>query len=180
MRTIDSPTIGWIRKTARQHYWRVARWYDLDDLIQDGVLHYYRILRRYPDISDKRHLMGLFKRAYHNHLNDLSNDRTRQLQLEVLSADISPLEEPDFVLEHYRDPRPTDSEFSELFMDAPSWVREVIRMLIEHPRELRKPLRCRNDGTRETVNERWQWLTDYEPGINLPKLIRAYLVSRGA
>jgi hypothetical protein len=38
---------GFIVNTAKENYWRVAAWYDLEDLIQDGYMCYYKCRQRY-------------------------------------------------------------------------------------------------------------------------------------
>lgn len=79
---MDQGARAWLARTARKNYWRVSDWYDLDDLIQDGYWHWYRIINKYPYITKprmtrnaRRIIMGLFQRTYTNHLHDLAKRR---------------------------------------------------------------------------------------------------------
>lgn len=88
---LDEGLKRWIYRTAHRNYWRVSRWYDLDDLIQDGFLcyqkcaHKYRRLqrKRKPRKDDRRNFMALVKRAYENHIHDLASKRTVQKEYAV-------------------------------------------------------------------------------------------------
>ncbi len=44
---LPAPVVGWIRNHAVKNYWRVAGVYELDDLIQDGLLKAYQCRKRY-------------------------------------------------------------------------------------------------------------------------------------
>lgn len=68
----------YIAKTARKQFWRVARYYALDDLIQDGYLAYAICLERYGHKAENiRHFTSLVKTVYSNHITDLANARTK-------------------------------------------------------------------------------------------------------
>jgi hypothetical protein len=41
------PVVGWIRGHSARNYWRVAGWYELDDLINDGLLKAYQCIATY-------------------------------------------------------------------------------------------------------------------------------------
>lgn len=43
---LDQAMRLWIRKTARTHYWKIAG-FDVDDLVQEGYICYYRCWNRY-------------------------------------------------------------------------------------------------------------------------------------
>jgi hypothetical protein len=86
---MDRSMSGWIHNTARQNYWRVARWYDLSDLIQDGYLAYAKCRSRYghifgnpPTNEERRWFMSLVQRIYCNRIYDLSIERPRTNELE--------------------------------------------------------------------------------------------------
>jgi sulfite reductase alpha subunit-like flavoprotein len=82
--TIDRPARLWIAKTARKHLWKViTRSYDLDDLIQDAYLKWYYISQKYPSITERRHMMGLFQIAFLNHIRGLATKRSRTAALDI-------------------------------------------------------------------------------------------------
>ena len=72
--SLPKPVLGWIYNHARKNFWRVAPWYEIDDLINDGIMKAYECLDRYgipgEDI-DPPHFMSLVKTSFHNHIGDL-------------------------------------------------------------------------------------------------------------
>lgn len=76
----DHGTQVWIARTAKRNHWRVARYIDIDDLIQDGYECWVRVLGYYKHILDRgdaAHFMALFKRSYTNYIHNLANQRRR-------------------------------------------------------------------------------------------------------
>lgn len=73
---LDESLKKWIRNTARENYWRVMRWYEIDDLISDGYLVAANIMARYHPVN-QRHFMALVMIAYTNHITSLSRKRSR-------------------------------------------------------------------------------------------------------
>lgn len=89
---MDAGAIRWLHRIVRQNFWRVPSWYEQEDLLNDGVMCWYRTLRRYyngkgtkglnrriGEASDLRHIMALFQRTFLNHIHDLSRLRTKTL-----------------------------------------------------------------------------------------------------
>ena len=83
----------WILKTARKHFWRIASWYDLADLVQDGHMCYAVCLRKYGDkVDGPAHFCALVKTTFLNHITDMANRRSNTMDAgcgEVTMADIS-------------------------------------------------------------------------------------------
>jgi DNA-directed RNA polymerase specialized sigma24 family protein len=73
---LDEGMRGFIHSTARKEFWRVASWYELDDLVQDGYMCYYKCRDRYgvlsvknhPSKADKKWMMSLVKTTFLNHV----------------------------------------------------------------------------------------------------------------
>ncbi len=80
---MDVGTIGWLHRYARRHFWRLPSWYDYDDLIQDGYLNWLRITQRYTDVTERKHMMRLFQICFVNHVNNLSNWKTKTPEVAV-------------------------------------------------------------------------------------------------
>lgn len=82
---LDDGMRGWIAQTARSNLWRVAGYYELDDLIQDGYMCYAKCHSRYTHLSKKRHplkddrkrFMRLVQVSFENHITTLAWKRTR-------------------------------------------------------------------------------------------------------
>jgi hypothetical protein len=82
---LDAGVRGWIVTTARKNYWKVASWYEITDLIQDGYLCYAKCRARFipqedtpePTHDDRKRFMAFFQMAYINQITDLANSRTK-------------------------------------------------------------------------------------------------------
>jgi hypothetical protein len=82
---LDEPLQIWIIKTARKNHWRVARWYELDDLIADGYLTAAKIRNRYSTVNQK-HFMALVMTAYMNHITNMARKRRRGDDIRIIYA----------------------------------------------------------------------------------------------
>ena len=143
---MDGGAKGWLVNYARANYWRVSTWYELDDLVQDGLLTYTRIVQRYGHVKDRRHIMGLFKRAYVNHIHDLAKKKTRTSP-EIRESDLgAPIDQTSASL--YATP-----DTSPVLATLPPIVRKAIVAIQTSP-ELREAYRRNANGTRETTHER--------------------------
>lgn len=77
----DGSMLGWIANTAKREHWRMAAWYSLEDLIQDGDLCFAKCWNRYRELFDvpeptkaqRRHFMALVQTAYYNHIATLAS-----------------------------------------------------------------------------------------------------------
>lgn len=66
---------GWVRNYTRKNLWRVAPFYDYDDLIQEFGYIFAYCVRLYPRVVDAPHFMQLFKISCVNWLHDLSRQK---------------------------------------------------------------------------------------------------------
>ena len=186
---MDASAHGWMVKQAVRHYWRIESFMSIDDLLQDGRMHFIRISLRYPQVTDKPQVMAIFKRTFINHIHDLSKKKSKHSveQVEELAArkrrpGRKPRSQQVFDWEHSPlDPGISDPElatFRAFLSKAPKPIQDVISLLTrDDTREaLRAQYRIRNDGTRETVNGRLCRLCGYNPtNIDLAFLVRRYL-----
>jgi hypothetical protein len=141
---MDQGVRGWIFKTARENLWRVSGHIELSDLAQDGFLFWHRIVMRYPNVTETRHRMALFKTAFTNHIHDLSKKKSR-LEL-VAEAD---LDIPMDALIDGEDPG-ADPDIAFIIQQLPPALMRVLMRLLEGD----PPYRRRLDWSRETTNER--------------------------
>lgn len=172
---IDAGAQGWITKTARRNYWRVCQWYELDDLIQDGVLYFYKIANRYPDVTNKAHLMRLFQVSYINYIHDLAKQKTRQPDARVSDLFANVVDEFT-ALDNIAPAQPEMSYLQVLIDEAPQAVRSVLKLLESDAgrQQLKSRYRIRENGHRETLNERLHRLTGIDLDIDLPHELTAY------
>jgi hypothetical protein len=162
---MDRKTKQWLANTSSRNYWRVCSYYDIDDLIQDGMLIYHRVTQKYKGSGKSpAHILNTYKASFKNHIHDLANKRTRQpVELQLLSMS------------------PDDNDYSERFVPgvpemqtlaakiakAPVRVREVLQLFAsdDECKRMRAPYRVRIDGQRETLNDRLCRLAGFDPDI---------------
>lgn len=78
---LPKSVVGWIYNHASRNFWRVADWYELDDLIQDGLVGAYKCLEKYGEPGkdiDPPHFMALVKSTFYNHIGDLLRHSRRE------------------------------------------------------------------------------------------------------
>lgn len=179
---MDDGARGWLFRTAAKNYWRLASWYDLDDLIQDGYVCYCKVLSRYPDATDAPHRMALFKRTYLNWIHDLANKRTKSVQ--EVSYERAPSAEDDgaaSVLDRAVCPAGDLAQVRVLVAAAPEYVRRALELFTTEDglRRLRSSYRLRAAGdrlVRETMNDRLCRLLGLDArAVNVPAAIRMFL-----
>ncbi len=161
--TMDEGARKWLIKTARKNHWRVMRWYDLEDLISDGLMCWQIVVRRYTRVRERKHIMALFQRTYINHIHRLANKRTRQA-MELVTDRL-----PDEV-------SCPDAELLQFACTAPADVRALLFAIIDRPEILARPHRRRLDGRRETTNSWLCALAGLDPDKhNVDSQLRALL-----
>ncbi len=159
MTDMDEGARRWMLKTAHTNYWRMCSWYDIDDLIQDGYMCYWRIRRRYPQATDKPHIMQLFMRTFTNYIHDLAKTR-RCVDAELWFADSLGNCEQMTAPAH-----------------APRHVGKLVDALISPDNSHRIRSKCRRKAnSRETLNEKWCRLIGADPSrIDLVDELKYYL-----
>jgi hypothetical protein len=174
----------WLVKTAKKHFWRVSRWHDLDDLIQEGYFAYQYSIYKYPDANAPQHRMALFKKIFMSRLHDMANARTRAAA-EVCEADLRGGDDESFdqPLSQFAAPAELESALPAL-ATAPQYVRDALALFgsDEGLARLRSGYRKKTRGRwtcRETLNERLCRLTGYDPKVvDIVAGIRACLSDR--
>lgn len=144
---MDRATKGWLITTAKAMHWRVRGVADVQELVQDGLLLYHKLMLRYPRARTPAQRMALFRTAFQNHITDLARKRRRCEHI-VLACDV----DIDLALV----PQSEDGTGNQ---DEPSeCVQRIISECRSRPHRLRMPRRCNPDGTRETETE---WLSRF-------------------
>jgi hypothetical protein len=176
MTAMDRGARAWLVVVAADNYWRVASWYELDDLVQDGHMIWARIVRKYEREPGRvraiGHLMRLFRTAYLNHIHDLSKRRTRNIA-EVKAGDLIATGDPWDLLPCLC----SAAELDRFVAEAPDMIKRVLLSLFEADgRVLRALYRVAHDGVRETLNMRLCRLVgvDHEE-VDLVCALRTYL-----
>ena len=155
----------WLARAARVNYWRVSRWYDLDDVIQEGYYAYYYMMRRYPDIVDPPHRMALFKLVFNSVISNLANQRTRRVDEVCESELLPPPGEPAASFFETVVADPGIGEAAAALARTPQYVKDALALLDSGDARLRHKARRSGPARRrrETLNERLCRLTGYDP-----------------
>jgi len=146
---IDESARRWMIKYARKNFWRVAAWYELDDLIQDGLMCWWHVRRRYADIAEMRHIMSLFQRTYINHVHQMANKRSAGHWFshacgEEIAVTEECVEDVSIAGGGHVDPAADEAI---LISEAPVDVRKLIVEIVQHPELTGSPCRRRMSGS---------------------------------
>ena len=159
MLEMDEGARLWLYKKAHKEFWRVSKWYEFDDLVQDGFMKFYHVRATYPSVIEYPHLMALFKVAFTNHIHMLATKRTHAPELFFADMLTAPSPEADQETLAAERVLPPEQPFAPLFtaiLNAPAPVRELLAKIAGEPTlpALSSACRLRRDGTKETLNER--------------------------
>lgn len=167
---LDAGMRGFIINTARKEFWRVASWYEFDDLVQDGYLCfakcYSRYVRTQPHLTgtpdERRWFQALVRTTFYNHITDLAKDRMR-LHEEAASHFLSqPGETPEDILEKNLPAQQELGSLSVLLAQAPWELLELIRLLAKDAGGFQWQKVGRR-SLRETTNEHYCRLLQIDP-----------------
>lgn len=136
---------GWLKNTARREYWRVSKWYELSDLIQDGVICYCKCRNKYvlgppeegfqalntwtPDSAQRRHFMNLVQRAYWNHIMTLASRSA--MSCEDTVGDLVIDGDEVSTLERWLPPQQEEASVLLVLTQAPAEITDAIGRLIQ-------------------------------------------------
>lgn len=182
MTTMDRSARAWLVTVAADHYWRVAHWYEFEDLLQDGHMVWWRIVFKYetePErIRTRGHLMRLFKTAFLNHIHDLAKNKT-VTHVEVRAEDVKPeVEGQEHDVWAKLGCSHDAGEYLRLIAEAPSIIQPLLNAILYGPpsRMLRSLYRVNRDGTRDTTNSKLCRLVGVDPeSTDLATELRSYL-----
>jgi DNA-directed RNA polymerase specialized sigma24 family protein len=178
---LDQGMRGFIHKTAWKEFWRVANWYEVDDLVQDGYLSYYKCVKAYPQLivedptpDQRRHFMALVRTTFVNHITDLSNKSSRvpEQALSRYSADDGGLAWDEIL--------PAQAEEGSvvtLLASAPAEIKQLVKLLAGDSKALLAFKRNKKGrkAFRETTNEFYCRLLGFDPKYeDVVGRVRAY------
>ena len=173
----------WLDKQVRRNLWRMPRWVDEDDLRQAGMYYWVMVNDRYDArVTEVKHMMSLFMKAYSRHIIDLANERTDavdRLSLDEIAANEPRHHYTKDALHLLADAEP---DVAMAIAEAPEPVKTILRLLTDPKRGiLSARLRTFKDGTRDTTNARLHravrrcGITDIDPSTDLLALVHSYL-----
>jgi hypothetical protein len=167
--------MGWIVNTSKQNIWRVSEWYDLDDLIQDGLYWYCYCRHKYKDVQTPEHFMALLKRTFTNHITDLANKRTRSVPT-IYIDDLATQLGETVSLENIVELQQEWQTLYTVLAQAPKEVADFFRALMSDASIALLAPYARHGRVRETTNERFCGMLGLDPEkVDLVGMIRAAL-----
>lgn len=163
MTRMDVRARAWMVTVAADHFWRVAAWYEFDDLIQDGHMIWWKLIQRYEReqrrIRSRAHMGQLFKRSFLNHIHYLANKKRGVLSerrvLDLLPHIDNPAEYDALgVITSVRD---ESSDFDRVVAEAPGPLRALLNVMIAGTGVKAWCSSCRvnADGTRTTTSSKF-------------------------
>lgn len=198
----DEGLRGWIVGMARTNHWRMAAWYGLDDLIQDGALCYCKCREAYPDDKltaysakfgvvstpalKRKHFMLLFQTSYLNHITTLASKYAMGRELATPDT-VSPEDHSDS-LEKLMPSQPEEASVIFALKNAPAEIRDAIEKLLKDGADSGEYVRTQlyREGNRikrtsRTSRARRETTAEYFERVlgvaDLPDKIRVYLFS---
>lgn len=138
---------------------------DLDDLVSEGMLCFAKVLRKYPDAHEPRHLMALLKTVFTNRCHDLAEKASHTIDACSLDeiTDVDTATHP-FVM----------PDTSEALATMPAMLKSAMTHLATDPRALVTFLWA--GGKWETPDEKLCRLVGVKPESEpLMEQVRAYL-----
>ncbi len=176
IQVLPKPVIGWIYNHARKNYWRMASYYELDDLIQDGLMCAYKCLDRYGTDLDPPHFMKLVQRSFHNYIGELLRS-SRIVNDNTNISDLNSKYSETTILDKISTPEEGEQELNILISELPETLRKVVELYINNPEKVRK-LRSRLNGRDETLSDRLFKLTGFDRRRDFETELRSYLWER--
>jgi hypothetical protein len=75
----EGPIRNYAVSTARRQLWKVETPdFDLDDLMQEARICFWRCCQAYPQVTEPKHFFALFRSAFQNKIINLAAGRTRK------------------------------------------------------------------------------------------------------
>jgi DNA-directed RNA polymerase specialized sigma subunit, sigma24 homolog len=151
---LNDSIIGWIYNEAYRNLWRVNKWYDFEDLVQDGLIIALKCRTRYGDI-DPANFTAMVKTSFKNHIIGLQRHKSYVMETSIAElAELKHVSE-EKALDSISEPVLPDQEIACVLSELPEPVKAVLRLFLssDNLRKLRLPLRVTLNG-RETTAKR--------------------------
>lgn len=173
---LPSSVVGWIYNNSRKNYWRVAEFYEFNDLVQDGLMKAYQCLNKYgkPGVDiDPPHFQSLVKSAFRSHLGDILR-KHRRVNITKRFEESEVLYGDNAGADRYVEPVQPEQDFAVFVMTLPDMLRKAVEVYLREPEKLRN-LRVRLNGTNETLSERLSKLCGFPADRDFETELRAFI-----
>lgn len=174
-----SSIIWWIYSNAKRNLWRVGSWYDLEDLINDGLLIALKCRQKLGTEVDDKHYNSYVRKAFHNHLGELIRRKRGVNEVSFLDVvgrsdcDLTEQESEELILP----PQPCSQEIVAALCQMPESLKRVIDLMVseEGRKKLDEPMRQRVDGE-ETMTDRLYRLAGWRRDLDFEEELTEYLL----
>jgi hypothetical protein len=175
---LDAGMRGFIVNTAKREFWKVAGWYEFEDLVQDGYLCFYKCRQRLhkrllvdsPTKEQRREVQAYVKTAFFNHISTLASKRmaVREITLSNLiqhvHTDQGDVRNAD-VWNDLAPPQMEEATLLTMLTSAPAEIKQLVQLLVSDGLDLLKFERKRTKRRllRETTNEYYCRILNLDP-----------------
>lgn len=168
------PIEGWTVNYTHSQFWRIESLLEWEDVMQEAYIVFMRVSAKYPTTDTPQHFMALYKRAWANHITDLSNEATQHRRMVRMSDD----DEVAGVFE-FAGEIENDGILGIKLAQAPDDVRKVLTLMLTAPQEMlevlladwRGPDGRRRDGGGAKINA----ALGLPRGTDVYKIVHDYL-----
>jgi hypothetical protein len=170
---LPKSVVGWIINHSTRNFWRVADWYELDDLISDGLLVAYKCRERYGEPGkdlDPPHFMALVKTSFYRHIGDLLRVSRAEQEVTVRIGDAAGESSEASFLDRAAEPAEGGQDFLALLADMPESLRKAVALFFA-----KKGPRVHLEGADESEAEWLKRLADFPLRHDFETELRAYL-----
>jgi hypothetical protein len=170
---LPKSVVGWVVNHATKNFWRVADWYELDDLIQDGLLVAYKCRERYGEPGkdlDPPHFMALVKTSFYRHIGDLLRVSRAEQAVTDRIGDVAGESSETIFLDREAQPAEGGQDFLALLTDMPESLRKAVTLFFS-----KKGPRVHLEGVDESEASWLKRLADFPLRHDFETELRAYL-----
>lgn len=143
----------WVISYAKKNYWRVVGFYDLDDLIQDGLMVAIKCRQKYGSDLDPPHFMSLVKTSFYNHIGALLRQKRGVYEHSSNFPDLAAKSST------------TETDILDRILHGLEPIAETVVYLSELPTNIKKALSyfCSDEGVKEVFRTRIRLSDDAPP-----------------
>lgn len=201
---LDAAMRGWLFNTARHNFYKIAG-YSVDDLLQEGLLCFYKCRTRYvgqrvagkrylppsaPDKIARKHFQTLVKTTFGNRISDLIKKQSAFAEVHV--EEITRVDEGAWsTAEQWEQLLPPEQELASVSMllkQAPKEIKQLLTLLVQDaidtgyfaysriPGRRRRRIGLSKNAPRETTNQRFARLLGLPPGRDISGEIEQYFL----
>ena len=105
--------------------------YELEDLMQEGYLLYMKVIEKYKEINEPKHLMSLYKSALKNRFSEVANELLELSKTVYIEQPTDDESENVF----NKITSSVNTEFRTLLSTAPTEIKDLLFLIFDTPQE---------------------------------------------